>query len=108
MLRQSKLFEIRDEGTHIPSMAIRFVADADDESYPLRRAGYGVGMPYVILVNLLTGKSNYDPFAWGGRTMHAAHDTIGAKWHDLKSGQVIDVEYELGITTTPKSSERLG
>lgn len=104
MQSEVRCFEVRDQGTHIPVMAIRFTADAGESDYPLRRAGYLRGVPYVLLIHLGTGRSNYDPFAWPNRTMRVAHDAIGAKWDTL--GLVVDVEYELGLTSAPKVSEQ--
>jgi hypothetical protein len=52
----------------------------------------------------------YDPYHWprDPRTKPYAHVYIEAHWHDLKDGDVIDVEFILGETTSPKVSERAG
>lgn len=106
MTFETKLFEVRDAGTFIPVMAVRFVTNIRDEHYLLRRAGYGVGSPYVLLTNLVTGKTNYDPYDWGNRTLANAHKAIDEGWSDLTSGDVIDVEFILKESTTKKVSER--
>jgi len=105
-----KLFEVRDEGTHIGAFAF----DATDshateqERYLLRRSGFD-GLSLVVFGYIDgTRKTEYDPECWGGRTMRAAHYHVMQHWHELKSGDVIDVEFVLGETTTRKESERNG
>ena len=116
-----KLFEIRDRGTFIPVMAVRLIVnemgDAGEvEFFLLRRAGYSKDQilisqaePYIILCKLDGIEAQYDPFAWPNRrTMGTVHRHIIDLWQELKSGDVIDVEFLLGETQTPKKSERLG
>jgi hypothetical protein len=107
MFLETRLFEVRDIGTHIPVMATRFIADQSAAAYPLRRAGYGAGMPYVMVAKLDGCECHYDPMDWGNRTMRVAHDAIGARWDTLPTGSVIDAEYEMGLTAAPKTTERL-
>jgi hypothetical protein len=98
-----KLLEIRDSGTFIPAMAV-LVSGAD--GYLMRRAGFE--NPMVYLVALATQKCAYDPWGWGGgRTMNVAHRYIEANWTALKDGDVVDVEFILGLTPAPKISESL-
>ncbi len=96
-----KVVEILDRMTFIPALAIRV---SGDDGYLLRRAGYDA--PLVILIALTGLRGNYDPTAWGGRTMPVAHDYIIRHWDDVQNDSVIDVEFILGETTTPKPSER--
>lgn len=116
-----KLFEIRDRGTFIPVMATRLiitgdVVQHDAEIYLLRRAGYAkeqilfrYAEPYVILTKLDGVEAQYDPFSWPNRrTMGTAHRHIIDLWSELRSGDVIDIEFILGETQTAKKSERLG
>ncbi len=107
-----KLFEIRDRQTFIAAMAIRLDSRTEAERWLLARSGFGL-MPsdqreYVVVVKLGDRmEATYDPFSWpaGGRTMGHAHFYIKASWNDLSSGDVIDVEYLLGETKSPKRSE---
>lgn len=110
-----KLLEIRDRATFIPAMAVRLTARDETEFYLLRRTGYSeVQMhtlrepvePYIVLWRLEGGPAEYDPYAWGNRTMANAHKYIIEKWQTLKSGDVVDVQYILGETKEAKSSER--
>lgn len=106
-----KLFEIRDRATFIPAMAILLDGDTTNaEEYLLHRAGYGrrPSRNYVYLINLESGKGNYDPFKWNGRTMIEAHRHIFANFDNMESGDVVDVEYIIGESTTKKESERFG
>jgi len=97
-----KLFEIRDEGTCVPAMA---VGVSGDDGPILRRAGFGE-VPCVVLTMLATARTEWDPFAWGpARTMGPAHRYICDHWADLESGAVVDVRVILGETTTPAAAE---
>lgn len=106
-----KFFEIRDAATMIP--ALGFTTNAVDENdagrFLLRHSGFGLMSDCIFLVKLQTGGAEYDPYSWssGCRTMTTAHDYIEKHWKELKSGDVIDVEFLLSITTQPKISERL-
>lgn len=126
---QIKLFEIRDKATFIPAMAIKLgiepYQDKGEESsqrqeqelWLLRRAGYSLEVltgnpqyltPYIILCKLDGVEAQYDSFSWSNpRTMGTAHRTIIEAWDELKSGDVIDVQFIIGETHTPKISERL-
>ena len=109
---QVKLFEIRDRATFIPAMAVKLDGNcSDQEDWLLRRAGYGMDAAnrnYVYLTNLSEGTTQYDPYRWGccSRTMGSAHRYILDHFDELIPSQVIDVEFILGESTTPKESER--
>ena len=99
-----KLFEVRDAGTFIPVMCIECKGD----SYLMRRAGFVDRM--ILLVNMNSWKCAYflyDPYDRlpCARTIPQAHQYIEEHWSSLVSGQVIDVQFILGETTTCKESE---
>lgn len=99
---ESKLFEIRDEGTFIPALAVRI---SGKDGYLARRGGYGA--PCVMLTRLQGGKASYDPYDWtDSRTMQVAHVHIAEKWDELPDHSVIDVEFIMGVRATPKKSEQ--
>ena len=113
-----KVLEVRDAGTFVPVVAIEMRADMDfperveQERYLLRRVGYNqerIDEHCILLVRAVGGKACYDPYEWGSgeRTMHVAHLAIAKHWDELKSGDVVDVEYELGLKPTKKVSERI-
>jgi hypothetical protein len=110
----TKLFELRDKATFIPVIAIQVISDAPltpQEYYLLSRAGYGPASDCVILIRAecagIDRNATYDPYSWGSaRTFPVAHLHIIKHWDELKSGDVIDVEFILGETTAPKTSER--
>jgi hypothetical protein len=97
-----KLFEVRDRATFIPVMAVL----VNNGEWLFRRAGFG-SMPMVYLTHLTSNTCQYDPFAWTNRTMKTAHLHITENWDALPHGAVIDVEYVLGESAAPKTSERL-
>lgn len=109
----AKLFEIRDVGTFIPALAIRLDPSCEADRYLLARAGFGREPDdqagYVMLTTLSggSGSAQCDPYEWGGgnRTMHYAHKHICENFDSLDSGSVVDVQFILGETATPKQSE---
>lgn len=89
-------------------MAIRLNPETEDDRRLLRRAGYGPQGFYVLLVKLLGDevRCEHDPYKWGDRTMHNAHVWILEHWSQVSTGQVVDVEYILGETESPKLPEQ--
>jgi hypothetical protein len=63
---KSKLFEIRDEATFIPAIAVEMTSDDPAEAWLLARAGYSINRKSerLILFTRLEGgeKSKYDPY----------------------------------------------
>lgn len=96
-----KLLEIRDKATFIPALAIHV---SGEDGYLMRRAGFE--SPMIYLIALATERCQYDPFGWGNRTMNVAHQYIAREWDTLQDGDVVDVEFILGETSTPKVSEQ--
>ncbi len=110
---QVKLFEIRDRMTFIPVMAIRSSSRDEAERFLMSSAGYGLTeadhASYYFVIKLPDGEATcrIDPHGWGNsRTMYSAHIYIQTNWEQLESGDVIDIEFALGETTTKKQSER--
>ncbi len=113
MAAQCKTFEIRDEGTHMPALAIKPDAEHDRDRYCFARGGYGTSYAgqreYVILHRLSDRETQYDPHGWqSSRTMLTVHQHIIDEWHNLESGQVLDVRFILGETDKPCESENAG
>ncbi|GAG21180.1 unnamed protein product [marine sediment metagenome] len=119
-MTRPKLIEIRDAGTFIPALAIQLCPDRSEATYLLRRAGY-VEQTAVLLFHLERGIGHADPFEWSySRTMKVAHLALaGQSIHEAVEGRmrehsfdrvnwgdVIDVEYILGITDARKRSEQ--
>ena len=111
MTMTTKLLELRDRATFIPVLAVACQSpDSADERYLLRRAGYvseDPAYPSIMLIDLHGGRrAECDSYAWGDRTFQVAHQHIVKHWHELVSGDVVDVEHILGETTRAKASER--
>lgn len=112
-----KALEIRDRGTFISAMAIKMVparGEFEEERYLLARSGYGpdpTADPCVVLCRMeaagIDRNATYDPYSWGNRTMKVAHSHIVEHFDELRSGDVIDVEFLLGEAPEPKTSERV-
>jgi hypothetical protein len=101
---ETKLFQVRDEGTHIPVMATHVLVTMEDRE--LRRAGFAVGRRYTLLTNLATMTTQYDEERWTpGRTMRLAHLHLNEMFDIYKSGAVIDIEYILGQREAPREPE---
>jgi hypothetical protein len=105
---KTKLLEVRDKATFVPVAATMIFAENPEQRYLLRRVGLGTPDSYQVhLMRLNDGTGHLDCYHWGhSRTMTVAHDHIEKHWHDLKDGDVVDVEFILGETVRPKVSER--
>lgn len=100
-----KIFEVRDEGTHIQVFAISTEA-APGQEYGLKRTGFSSGD--AVILGYLDGEraSSADPYFWGGRTMTAAHSYITQHFNEMRDGDVVDVRFLLGETAEPCRSDR--
>ena len=110
---QIKLFEVRDEGTFIPAIAIKINEPANDaERFLMRRCGFPIPNDQQTEFSILFGRMqggmfSADVYEWAGRTMPVAHKYIEDNWDSLTTGDVVCVETILGLRETPKISERL-
>ena len=100
-MKEMKLIEIRDRATLIPALAVR-VNNVGDSL--LWRAGFPEE-PMVLLIHLVSMKSQCDPYSWGDRTMHCSHLHILDHWNEVQDGGIVDVEFILHETSKPKESE---
>lgn len=113
-MAQIKFFEVRDRATYIPTMAIKLDGHVTpEEEYMLHRAGFGRAADreykgYVYLINIDRNTCQLDPFQWGCRTIQTAHRYIQQNFDTMNSGDVVDVEFILGESTTKKVSEMYG
>lgn len=102
-----KLLEIRDIATTISALAIKPTDLNAKEKFILGRVGYKSPENYVFFGEL-GGELTTDPYKHDGgstRTMRVAHQHIRDNWDEIESGAVIDVEYILGESESPKESE---
>lgn len=114
MAAEVKLFEVRDEGTTMPVIAIKPDPRFEAERWLWSRGGYGtdpVGQRDYVLLGPLHGGEGMlvcDPFKHPGspRTLPVAHQHIITNWAYLQSGDVVDVQFILNETTEAKVSER--
>lgn len=60
----------------------------------------------VVLMKLSDQRATSDAYEWNSRTMQVAHDYVWNNFDSLCDGDVVDVEFILGITKTAKVSER--
>jgi len=123
---QTKILEIRDSATFILVLCVDMnptpisINDrhtsrdyqAERHAYQcwaLRTYGFPCDKQPNILITPLRadGKANNDPYSWGDRTFKTAHNFITDHWHELSEGDVVDVEFILGETKAPKTSQRL-
>lgn len=105
----AKLIEIRDAMTFIPAMAVWLKPSDLAEEFLLAREGYERGSQgnFVLLIWLARGRSEYDPEVWASRTLQVAHHYVIDHFCEINSGDVVDVEFILGLRDEPKISERL-
>ena len=107
-----KTFEFRDKMTFIPVLAIKLEPTSPADNFLFMRAGYGFTkeeqLGYVGLAQIDGGHGQFttDPYDWGSnRTMHYGHIYINKHFDELVSGSVVDVEFLLGESSSPKNSE---
>lgn len=97
-----KYFEVRDRMTFIPCFAFEITGSC----YLERSVGFRDRV--IMFGRLEGGKCYFSPFDWGDRTYHTAHMHITNHWDELNDGDVIDVEFILKETDSPKQSQRFG
>jgi hypothetical protein len=104
-----KFLEIRDKATFMPMFAFTTTSDLYEQDYLLRRAGYAPDSDLVVFGYLAQSgmPACHDPYDWNDRTKQVAHAYIQAHWHELKDGDVVDVEFILKESDQPKQSERI-
>lgn len=105
---ETKLFELRDRGTFIPLLCIKPQAGPSTPFEAKMAWRYGYKDSHAVIVTHMSEPRrgcNTDPHDWGDRTFQVAHGWIERHWDELKSGDVVDVEFILGETLTPKESE---
>ena len=112
-----KLIEIRDRDTCISALVVRCRPSNEAERWLLQQSGYDIyptqQAAYVLLAPLAgleKGHIYYDSFQWEGRgfgrTLFQAHDYLLDHFDEVRSGDVVDIEYILGETPAPKRPER--
>jgi len=108
----AKTFEIRDAATFFGALAVKLEPSNEADRYLLARSGYGTEREeqtnYVLFMRLdVMGPCHYDPTGWPSspRTMRTAHQYVDDHFDELQSGDVIDVEFILGETKTPKRTD---
>lgn len=102
----AKIFEVRDNGTHIQVFALSTGASNPGQQYGLGRCGFSGGE--AVILGYLDGERNSsaDPYHWGDRTMSSAHNYITDHFAELKDGDVVDVRHILGEASAPCKSDR--
>lgn len=103
-----KTFEVRDVGTTVPVLALKLGARDARDRWILDRTGYETPEAYVILLRLNPIEGQYDPYEWTyGRTLRIAHFHLQEHFDDLPNGAVIDVQFILGETPSPRETEQV-
>jgi len=103
---EAKVFEVLDSATCMIAVGVKMKSDDQQVSRLLAHAGYARhATSYILLTFLTDTRATYDPYDWGDRTRFNAHFYITERWDELKSGDVVDVEYILGETITPRKSD---
>ena len=74
---KTKLFEIRDRGTFMPTVATLATGDDRHEQYLLLSSGFGHVSPLIIFYSLELNEGHWDPYHWKDRARNTAHNKIG-------------------------------
>lgn len=110
---RTKILEVRDSATRITVLAIRFDPADETEFAMFSQNGYGHDINtqsrYVAVMRIDGGnlEAKLDPYHWDGgtRTMPLAHQFIATHFDELETGDVVDVEFELGWKPDKKLAE---
>ena len=115
----NKLIEIRDNATKINAMITKMVpTEMVNNNNPnkyfrnveykiLRDSGYPIiDNPLILLTELESGRSQYDPYKWDNNTMRSAHRYINHHFDEIPNGWVVDVETINEDKATMKLPER--
>jgi hypothetical protein len=109
-MMEVKCLEIRDSASFIPVICIRPTPDNEAQRYLLRRDGYrGDDSEHcIIYIQAQCRGVAYDCYDWphNPRTHRVAHNYVTEHWHELRDGDVVDVQYILHETEAPTVSER--
>jgi hypothetical protein len=108
------IIEIRDRGTFIPALAVRLGSHEEQERWLLAMVGYGRTYEdqskQIILceINTGAGRCSSDSYDWPAnpRTYRVAHEYLNKHFDELAPGAVVDVEFILKETATPKTTDR--
>lgn len=105
-----KCLEIRDRATFLSVICVHPAPDNEAQRWLLRQDGYSGSNTEscIIMIDHQCRGVHYDPFDWVDRTKQVAHKWIRANWDQIADGDVVDVEFILGESTTKKTSERFG
>lgn len=107
-MHEVKTFEIRDHGTFIAAVAVKFDPVSGDErpDWLFRRGGWSPDCPPIVLMHLGSQESQADPERWRSpRTMPTAHNHMYEHWDSLHDGELIDVRVLLKESEEPCESE---
>lgn len=103
-----KLFEVLDSGTCMIFMAIRMIPANLTENILLQHAGFSMGTPCTTIVVFHPERCQYDLYQWPNgtsRTIIQGHKYIHDHFNELKTGDVIDIEFILKETEEKKESD---
>ena len=109
---ETKVLEIRDNGTFVSALAIRNQGSDPVQQYYFDRCGFPEDGSSITLMKMYDQWATNDPYGWGdrgdlgSRTMVVAHQYIIEHFDTLADGDVVDVEHILGQTASSKKSER--
>jgi hypothetical protein len=114
-----KMLELRDKGTFIPVIALRVREEGSgtQEGWLIRKSGWARFQSGYYLFNSGDSGKHFaislgDPEFLHtqtfpvDRTYTVAFTYIASHWNEFSSGDVVDVQYILGETDSPKISER--
>ena len=106
----AKFLEVRADGFFLPMLAVGFYPVKNDltsrETWIINRAGRSGKHTQVILFNLISGLSSWNPESWTERETTIVHVHLLENWLDVKSGDVIDINYLLKERKTVRISEQ--
>jgi len=106
-----KFLEVRADGYFLSMLAVGAYPTIDKlndrEIWILNRAGRSAKHTQILLMDLVSGASSWEPGNWTDRETTITHVHLLSNWKSIKSGDVIDIQYILGERKTIRLSEQV-
>lgn len=109
---ETKLIEVRDHMTCFVALCTKpwpltgsAFGGKNRQQRMLWRCGFKESEKIIFTHLSEPSRTQVDPFAWGDRTLAAAHLWIEQHWHDIPDGGLVDVRVILKEHATPAPTE---
>lgn len=102
---ENKLIEVRNTCTCIVVLATKLTSEEARERAMLRRCGYGLNDPMILITDISSLSTAYSQYDWNNRSMFTAHQYIKDNWDKIETGDTVDVPMIRGESDTPLGTD---